>query len=92
MLKRLLTLTIIFFLASCGKSSPTMDGVDLAPDGNAPVGSPIEAPSAGDEMDQVSVAQEEAPAEAVKIFNAPIVLIRGAVTQQQTAMDIAPGT
>jgi hypothetical protein len=84
MLKRVLYLYLLLALARCGAGSshPTLVGVDLPPDNNAPVGSnsdpaPVETPP---------------PSPAVHVFEAPLVLVRGTITQQTTQMTTAPGT
>jgi predicted small lipoprotein YifL len=98
MLRRLLTIVTILFLASCGKKSPVIAGVDLPPDNNAPAGSTAQDPASGNstgsnpEPSQNVSAPQDTPAPIVKVFDAPLVLVRGAVEQQQTAMNTAPGT
>lgn len=97
MLKRLLTLIMVLFLASCGKNSPVIAGVDLPPDNNTPVGSNVQPPPSGDnsgstpDQSSTTVAANDNPAPVVKVFDAPLVLVRGAVQQQQTTMNTAPG-
>jgi len=98
MLRRLLTIIMVLFLASCGKNSPVIAGVDLPPDNNAPVATPVQDSTPGNNTgstpvpSQIAATSDDTTAPVVKVFDAPLVLVRGAVQQQQTAMNTAPGT
>jgi hypothetical protein len=84
MLKKVFYLYLLLALAHCGGGSSHLPlaGVDLPPDNNTPVGSnPDSAP-----------VQNLTPSPEVHVFEAPLVLVRGTITQQTTQMNTSPGT
>jgi hypothetical protein len=81
MLKHCLVLALAFFFVGCGKVSPLISGVDIPPSNN-----PVTQPTVNSNDGTSSV-----PAPEVHVFSAPIVAVRGPVTQAVTSMTVAPG-
>jgi predicted small lipoprotein YifL len=97
MLKMIIYLALLLVCASCGKKSPVIAGVDLPPDNNTPVGAPVQNSTPGTNTalnpdPNQNAEPQPTPDPVAKVFDAPLVLVRGTVEQQQTAMNTAPGT
>lgn len=84
MFKWLLTLVVILIVVSCGANSGApIAGVDIPDDNNSPIVSQVTFPISSPAI----VAAETPSNNEVKYFGAPLVLIRGVISQSATNMD-----
>lgn len=88
MLKWSVTFLFVILLTSCGKPAPVISGIDFPPENTAPTNVASQNPEGDVAASQNANVEEN---QGVKIFNAPLVLIRGNIDQYKTAMNASPG-
>lgn len=82
MWKGLLVILLLLSVVRCGKPAPAIEGIDLPPNDNL---GQINNPS------NISNFSPVSPEGGVKVFDAPLVLLRGEIPQYETPMNAAPG-
>jgi len=88
MLKWFVTFAFVLLLTHCGKPAPVVDDIDIPPSNTAPSNViPSGNSEAGTTIPNVQTVQEQ----GTKVFNAPLVLLRGEIPQHQTKMTASPG-
>ena len=88
MLKWSVTFLFVILLTSCGKPAPVITGIDFPPENTAPTNVASQNPEGDSAISQNSPIEES---QGVKIFNAPLVLMRGDIEQYKTEMNASPG-
>lgn len=82
-------LIFTFLIIACGKGGAPHFSVELPPD-NSPVAT-NDSPPAVEEPAQIASSPTAQDPLGVLVFNAPVVLVRGATPQHNTNMDGTPG-
>ena len=92
MLKRLLTLATIFIVIGCGNTTPSDLGVYIPDDNNTPIESIADTSDSSESSEATMGENNENEIGAVKVFNAPLVLVRGVIPQHPSVANVNPGT
>ena len=82
MWKGLLVTFLLVSLVRCGKSAPSLGDIDLQP---------TNEPTESADSSNISSNNTASPDIGTKVFNAPLILIRGDIPQRATKMQVNPG-